>query len=54
MKPEGQLKYPYIIPGSVYTASLWDWDSWLTNVALKQFVTEDIGKYEKGCVLKFS
>ena len=53
MNPEGQIKNKYIIPGSVYTASLWDWDSWLTNVALKQFVTEDISEYEKGCVLNF-
>jgi len=53
VEPQGQLKYKFIIPGSVYTASLWDWDSWLTNIALRQFVQEDISEYEKGCVLNF-
>ena len=52
-EPEGQLEYKFIVPGSVYGNQLWDWDSWLTNVALRQFVTEDIGEYEKGCVLNF-
>lgn len=45
-EPEGQLKYKFIVPGSVYGKQLWDWDSWLTNVALRQFVTEDISEYE--------
>lgn len=52
-EPEGRLKYRFIVPGSCYDSSLWDWDSWLTNVALRQFVTEDISEYEKGCVLNF-
>lgn len=52
-EPEGQLEYKFIVPGSVYGNQLWDWDSWLTNVALRQFVTEDIDEYEKGCVLNF-
>lgn len=33
-QPEGQLKHPYLVPGSVYANRLWDWDCWLTNVAL--------------------
>lgn len=52
-EPEGELQYKFIVPGSCYDNSLWDWDSWLTNVALRQFVTEDILEYEKGCVLNF-
>lgn len=52
-EPEGNLKYKFIVPGSCYSNCLWDWDSWLTNIALRQFVTEDIGEYEKGCVLNY-
>ena len=50
---EGNLKYRFIVPGSCYSNCLWDWDSWLTNVALRQFVAEDIGEYERGCVLNY-
>lgn len=52
-EPEGHLKHKFIVPGSVYDNCLWDWDSWLTNIALRQFVIEDISDYEKGCVLNF-
>ncbi len=49
----GIMPYKYIVPGSVYE-SLWDWDSWTTNIALREVATsEDIGEYEKGCVLNF-
>ena len=50
---DGILRHPFIVPGSCYDNCLWDWDSWLTNIALRQFVTEDISEYEKGCVLNF-
>lgn len=56
------LEYPYITPGSrQYAAVLWDWDSWLSNVALRQ-ILNDIGSetdktealaYEQGCVLNY-
>ena len=49
-EPDGFLKHKFIVPGSVYSNSLWDWDSWLTNIALRQFVDEDISEYEKGCI----
>ena len=52
-EPEGNLHWPYIVPGSVYSGSLWDWDSWLTNVALEQFVQEDIRSYEQGCIKNY-
>lgn len=52
-EPGGHLKYQFLVPGSVYDDSLWDWDSWLANIALRQFVTEDISSYEKGCILNF-
>lgn len=52
-QPQGQLKHPFIVPGSVYADQLWDWDCWLTNVALRQFVQEDITPYERGCVINF-
>lgn len=53
-EPSGTLKHKFIVPSeSCYQDNLWDWDSWLTNVALRQFVTEDISEYEKGCILNF-
>lgn len=52
-EPTGGLKYKFIVPGSVYSNSLWDWDCWLTDVALSQFVSEDIKEYEIGCVLNY-
>ena len=50
-EPKENLEYKFIVPGSVYNNTLWDWDSWLTNIALSQFVTDDIKDYEKGCIL---
>lgn len=55
----GALKYPFITPGSdQYAEVLWDWDSWLTNIALRQVLREfgtdedceEARKYERGCV----
>lgn len=58
----GSLVYPFLTPGSnQYDNVLWDWDSWFSNIALRQILT-DIGtkkdkiealKYEQGCVLNF-
>lgn len=58
----GALVYPFLTPGSnQYANVLWDWDSWLSNIALRQILT-DVGlekdkkealKYEQGCVLNF-
>ncbi|MFI1744258.1 MGH1-like glycoside hydrolase domain-containing protein [Thalassobellus sediminis] len=58
----GSLVYPFLTPGSnQYDNVLWDWDSWLSNIALRQILT-DVGtskdkeeaiKYEQGCVLNF-
>lgn len=56
----GSLKYPFLAPGSSqYLDMLWDWDSWLSNVALRQILLEkgddkdnkQALKYEQGCVL---
>lgn len=53
-EPVGLLKHKFIVPGSVYSDSLWDWDSWLTDIALREIIGETaIGEYEKGCVLNF-
>ncbi|MGH8023233.1 MAG: MGH1-like glycoside hydrolase domain-containing protein, partial [Limisphaerales bacterium] len=55
--PRGYLKYPFITPGcSSYQDQLWDWDSWLTDVALRQILLEEGSprdnqeavKYEQG------
>ena len=52
-EPEGLLKHKFLVPGSCYSNCLWDWDSWLADVALRQFVTDDISDYEKGCILNY-
>lgn len=59
---DGALMYPYLTPGSKgYANVLWDWDSWLSNIALRQILQDqgtDADKqealpYEQGCVLTF-
>lgn len=52
-EPAGILRHPFLVPGSCYDNCLWDWDSWLTNVALRQFAPGEISVYEKGCILNF-
>ena len=53
-EPSGYLKHRFIVPGSTYTDSLWDWDSWLTNIALRKIAgNEEISDYEKGCIFNF-
>ena len=52
-EPDGLLEHRFIVPGSVYNNCLWDWDSWLTNIALRQLREEQIAEYEKGCILNF-
>ena len=56
------LIHPYLTPGSKqYASVLWDWDSWLSDVALRQTLN-DVGSdadrkealvYEQGCVLNY-
>ena len=60
-RPCGQLKFPFIVPGSdSYLNSLWDWDSWLTDVAIRQIMTNNndydasFFEYEKGCIYNFA
>jgi mannosylglycerate hydrolase MGH1-like protein len=55
----GTFEYPFLTPGSdQYADVLWDWDSWLSNVALRQILLsadesdrERVIAYEKGCIL---
>jgi hypothetical protein len=59
--PTGALAHPFITPGSVYARELWDWDSWLSDVALCQILTDagsnskrqEMLSYGQGCVLNF-
>lgn len=56
----GELKYPFLTPGSEsYADVLWDWDSYFSDVALRQ-ILQDAGDeeekaqavpYERGCIL---
>lgn len=59
---EGAFVHPYLTPGSrSYSNVLWDWDSWLSDVALRQILTLEGSAngdsmalaYEQGCVLNF-
>jgi putative isomerase len=61
-EPGGALQHPFIVPGSAqYHDQLWDWDCWLTNVALRQIAlesgdntsTDKLRPYERGCILNF-
>ena len=61
-EPDGHLKHPFLVPGSnQYAHELWDWDSWLSSVALGQILaelncseaTEKAAHYQRGCVLNF-
>ncbi len=58
-RPQGHIEYPFIVPGSQsYQSCLWDWDSWLTNIAIRQMLTEtgeadSFLEYEQGCLLNF-
>ena len=61
-EPGGALPFPFVTPGSdAYHDVLWDWDSWLSNVALRQILAEvdspaesaRAERYERGCVLNF-
>lgn len=55
----GVLSYPFIVPGKAYHKELWDWDSWLTDIAIRQIMEdnnsddEEFLEYEKGCILNF-
>jgi hypothetical protein len=59
-EPGGALKFPFLAPGSnQYLDVLWDWDSWLSDIALRQILLENGNEkdskealiYEQGCVL---
>lgn len=59
---KGYLKHPFITPGNAsYQNQLWDWDSWLTDIAVRQILLDEGSaedkqealKHEQGCVLNF-
>ena len=53
-EPNGILSHPFVVPGSCYANELWDWDSWLADLALHDIAGEEsIADYEKGCILNF-
>ncbi len=61
-KAGNPFPYPFLTPGSAqYADVLWDWDSWLSNIALRQILLEtgnaedsrEAVAYEQGCVLNF-
>ncbi len=58
----GAFPFPFLTPGSKqYSDILWDWDSWLSDVALRQILLERATPeerakavaYERGCIMNF-
>lgn len=55
----GYLAHPFLSPGAIYNDDLWDWDSWLTDIAIRQILAnegetaEEFLAYERGCALNF-
>ena len=56
----GSLPFPFLTPGSAsYKDVLWDWDSYFSNVALKQILCEtgadpdEAVEYERGCIRNY-
>ena len=56
------MAHPFIAPGSAqYDDQIWDWDSWLSNIALRQILKEggddedvrDVETHERGCIRNF-
>lgn len=57
-EPSGKLPHKFIVPGACYAQEIWDWDSWLTDVAIANTLKTEEEKstfsaYQKGCVLNF-
>lgn len=57
-EPRGILQHKFIVPGAVYKYDLWDWDSWLTDIAITQVAKkegnlDEFFGYQKGCILNF-
>ncbi len=56
---QGYLSHPFLVPGSVYSYDLWDWDSWLTDIAIRQILLDNgesadsFLEYERGCAINF-
>lgn len=62
-EPGEKIPQPFLTPGSQqYGDVLWDWDSWLADVALRQILrelgdpaeAEKARRHERGCVLNFA
>lgn len=54
----GDFKFPCLLPVAGYSHELWDWGSWLSDVAIRQIMADNgaengLDEYEKGCVLNF-
>ena len=62
-EPGGEIRHPFLTPGSdQYSDILWDWDSWLTDIALRQIVRRQADSatearqltiYEQGCIMNW-
>lgn len=57
-EPEGMLKHKLIAPGACYDCTLWDWDSWITDVAITPVAREngsmaEFFEYQKGCIVNY-
>ena len=44
--PMKRLSHPFIVPGAIYPYQLWDWDSWFTDIAIRQILKDNNGEGE--------
>lgn len=57
-EPKCHFRHPYISPGSVYSASLWDWDCYWAMFAILEYSAQagdeslkaEIAPYARGCL----
>ena len=57
----GSLRFPFIVPGAMYGADLWDWDSYWTTCGLLELahglgdsaLRDRVLEHGKGCLLNF-
>lgn len=52
-EPNEKMRHKFMVPGSTYQQELWDWDSWLTDLAFDEFADGSVRDYEFGSVINF-
>src|SRR3954471_20454481 len=51
---KGTIPFPFITPGSdQYANDLWDWDSWWSNIALRQILSDAGAEKDKKAAVSY-